>query len=138
MSWFISFVLVCIVSAEPASKRILAPVWRMIKSKLAFARSQAWLYDIAACSLMAKLTEMSGTEAEPECYLAAVSTFELDRIFSMRFTLADSNTSSLSCTGSTNKVFLLELLLILLLTTFPLSTIVGVAASEAHVEGKSL
>ena len=102
MSWVISFVLDCIVSAEPASKRILTPVWRMIKSKLAFARPQAWLYDIAPCSLMAELTEMSGAEAEPECNLAAISTFELNRIFSMRFTLTDSNTSSLSCTGSTN------------------------------------
>jgi hypothetical protein len=88
---------------------------------------------------MARLTEMCITPAEPLCNGAAEFAFEFNEFRPMIFADFNATTDTDGCTFSTNQLFLLEILIIILgrFTIFH-SSKVGVIAFEALVIGKSL
>lgn len=87
-----------VVSAETASKCVFLTVRWMIDSELTFFLSRACLSLIAASFLMARFTEMSRAEAEPQSNRATVATLKLYGVLSVSFTLAYTDSCSLSNT----------------------------------------
>jgi hypothetical protein len=127
--WFIST-----VSAETASQCILGTISWMINSQRTFSASNARLWFRTACYLMARLTEMSSTEAKPEGDGAAETTFELDCFFSMGLALAHTYSCFFSYASSTDKIFFFEGFSIILPATFSHSTEIWLITVKTVVE----
>jgi hypothetical protein len=84
------------------------------------------------------LAEMRGAETEPKSYRTAVSTFKLNGICSVLWTIIYTNTSFLCNASSANKVFLFKSRCILYFPTISQTTKIRIIAGKACVKGKLL